>query len=167
MRIVLHQQYWSTFSAIYLLSCTHYCHLASLNSKCCSGQKVRLWLNWAVSKWECATMIRSFLTKRREKRTLPWKNQGAKNMHAVIKTFILQECMCLSKVYCVAASTVQFLWSTSSALRPKSHLSVIHEMRNYPFRVLHCELNYMDLNLHACLSYSVFCNAPNSFDVVA
>lgn len=39
-------------------------------------------------------------------------------------------------------------------------------MKNYPFRVLHCELNYLDLKWHACLSDNlVLCNVSNSFDV--
>lgn len=86
---------------------------------------------------------------------------------SVLTHCILHGCMYLSKVYYVAANTVQFSLSTLPALSPKSHLSIIHEMEHYPFRALQCELNYLDLKWRGCLSDNlVLCNASNSFDVV-
>lgn len=81
------------------------------------------------------------------------------------ESLISQESTTLQIFYQIVATSPIFPDYFTSSQAPKSHLSVIHEMKNYHFGVFQCELNYLDPKWRGCLSdYLVLGNAANSFD---
>lgn len=120
-----------------MLSCTHYCHF--LPCYCTKNRRSESDLkNEKEQENNCAGINKKFY---RRALHVPLQTLLGSSKHGPIFT----KCFITSQA--------------------KSHLSVIHEMRNYPFRVLHCELKYMDLKLQRRLSYLVLCNALNPLDV--